>query len=184
MESTHDWPAFRRSLTAFVRRRVSTPEDVEDIVQESLLRLHRRGTEVPPEKIGPWLHRVVANAVIDYYRARAARGLSVDLPEDLAASEAEEPSLDADIAACLAPLLAQLPPKYGEAVRLADFDRLPQQEVAARLGIGVSGAKSRIQRGRLLLRGMLERCCRLEFDCRGNVLDARRVGPGPKCPVK
>lgn len=184
MDSPRDWSAFRRSLTAFVRRRVSSPEDAEDIVQEVMLRLHHRGAEVPKEKVGPWLHRVAANAVIDHYRARGARGIAVELPDELAANERDHHSLDADIAGCLQPLLAGLPAKYIEAVRLADLDHLPQAEVAARLGLGASGAKSRIQRGRALLRGELDRCCRVEFDRRGNVVDARSIGPGPKCGVR
>jgi RNA polymerase sigma-70 factor (ECF subfamily) len=60
---------------------------------------------------------------------------------------------------------------YRQAVQLSEIEGLPQQEVADRLGLSLSGAKSRIQRGRLMLKDELERCCRFEFDRRGNVMD-------------
>ena len=54
---------------------------------------------------------------------------------------------------------------------LAEIEGLPQQEVADRLGLSLSGAKSRIQRGRAMLKDALERCCRFEFDRRGNLAE-------------
>ncbi|MBI3467599.1 MAG: winged helix-turn-helix transcriptional regulator [Planctomycetes bacterium] len=65
---------------------------------------------------------------------------------------------------------------YREAIRLAEIEGLSQQEVAERLGLSLSGAKSRIQRGRAMFREALERCCQFEFDRRGNLLD---VNPRP-----
>ena len=54
---------------------------------------------------------------------------------------------------------------------MAEIEGLSQQEVADRLGLSLSGAKSRIQRGRAMLKGVLEQCCRFEFDTRGNLMD-------------
>ena len=68
-------------------------------------------------------------------------------------------------------MVEDLPDHYREAIRLAEMDGLPQAEVASRLGLSVSGAKSRIQRGRELLRRALAKCCHVEFDRRGNVVD-------------
>jgi RNA polymerase sigma-70 factor (ECF subfamily) len=60
-------------------------------------------------------------------------------------------------------------------------------ELAKRLGISVSGAKSRVQRGRQQLKEMLLECCEFEFDRRGRVYDctprgtaARRHDAGPQ----
>ena len=68
-------------------------------------------------------------------------------------------------------MIRQLPEKYRQAVQWSDLDGLPQQEVADRLGLSLSGAKSRIQRGRALLKDVLDQCCSFEFDRRGNVTD-------------
>ena len=54
---------------------------------------------------------------------------------------------------------------------MAEIDGLSQWEVADRLGLSLSGAKSRIQRDRARLKDALDRCCHFEFDRRGNMMD-------------
>jgi RNA polymerase sigma-70 factor (ECF subfamily) len=56
-------------------------------------------------------------------------------------------------------------------MKLVDFGGLSQQELADRVGISLSGAKSRVQRARQMLREMVLDCCRVERDGRGNVTD-------------
>ena len=56
-------------------------------------------------------------------------------------------------------------------MELSEGEGLSQREVADRLGLSLSGAKSRLQRGRALLRGMLLDCCHLDLDRYGNVVD-------------
>jgi len=68
-------------------------------------------------------------------------------------------------------MIRSLPAGYRDAVQLAEIEGLSQQEVADRLGLSLSGAKSRIQRGREMLKDALDRCCHFEFDSRGNMMD-------------
>ena len=75
------------------------------------------------------------------------------------------------LASCLRRMVEQLPEPYREAMKLADFDGVPQQAIADRMGISLSGAKSRVQRGRQQLREMISDCCKVERDVRGNVLN-------------
>ena len=70
-----------------------------------------------------------------------------------------------------------LPPKYAEVLRESELRRTPHRELAARLGLSVSGVKSRVQRGRELLRSALSACCRLEFDRRGRIRDYEQIAP-------
>ena len=67
-------------------------------------------------------------------------------------------------------MIGELPDSYREAVQLSEVEGLSQREVADRIGLSLSGAKSRIQRGRGMLKDALERCCRFEFDGRGNLM--------------
>jgi RNA polymerase sigma-70 factor, ECF subfamily len=68
-------------------------------------------------------------------------------------------------------------------VVLTEFDGLTQQQLADRLGISLSGAKSRVQRGREQLKQMLHECCTFEFDRRGKVIDCtpRRKAACKEC---
>jgi RNA polymerase sigma-70 factor (ECF subfamily) len=68
-------------------------------------------------------------------------------------------------------MIERLPENYRQAITLVDLEGLAQHEAAARLGLSVSGMKSRVQRGRHQLRDMLEACCVIALDRRGGVTD-------------
>jgi len=68
-------------------------------------------------------------------------------------------------------LVQLLPPPYRDALTLVEFEGVPQVEVASRLGISVSGMKSRVQRGRSMLRDGLLACCDVSRSATGGVLD-------------
>ena len=79
-----------------------------------------------------------------------------------------------DIHACLKPMIRSLPDGYREAVAISGVEGATQRELAEKLGLSLSGAKSRVQRGRMMLREMMLGCCNFEFDGRGNVIDYER----------
>jgi len=64
-----------------------------------------------------------------------------------------------------------LPEPYRKALVLTELEGLTQQELADKVGISLSGAKSWVQRGRQQLKEMLTECCAFEFDRRGGVID-------------
>jgi RNA polymerase sigma-70 factor (ECF subfamily) len=80
-------------------------------------------------------------------------------------------------------MIDNLPEPYREAIVLTELEGLTQQQLAERAGLSLSGAKSRVQRGRAMLKAELEACCRFEFDQRGRVMDCepRRRQPCPEC---
>ena len=105
---------------------------------------------------------------------------TVDPGDDLAGldvSDAVDEAADSDprteLAGCLAPLVAGLPGGYREAMVLTEFDGLTQVAAAQRLGLSVSGMKSRVQRGRAMLRQQLTDCCQIEQDRRGAIIGFR-----------
>ena len=163
-------------LRAYLRRRVE-PAAVGDLLGDVLLRMvqHRDDLEAAKNPWG-WLYRVAANTVIDYYRHRAAerRALGqVDAdPSTPAADAIGKDAVAADeLADCLVPMIRTLPARYAEALLLTDIDGLTQAAAAERLGLSLSGMKSRVQRGRRLLKQTLLRCCAVELDRRGGVVD-------------
>ena len=167
------WSEFSGRLRAFIASRVRDPADADDLLQEVFLRVHRSGgTLERTDRLPAWLYQVTRNALTDHYRARDVRvrhaGGSLDeaaepvVPEDEARDERE-------LAACLTPMLDQLPAVYRDAVALTTFEGVSQVEAAKRLGISVSGMKSRTQRGRARIRDLLLRCCEVEVDRRGGV---------------
>lgn len=164
------WQDYRMQLVRFVRRRVEDGDTAEDIVHDVLVRaFRRRGSLRSEDKFEQWLYQITRNAVIDHYRARKPTDA---IPADLvAADEAGSRNARQELASCMAPLIDSLPDHYREALVLSEIQGLTQQETASRLGLSLSGAKSRVQRGRRLLEERILDCCRLEFDGRGSLVD-------------
>jgi RNA polymerase sigma-70 factor (ECF subfamily) len=184
------WSEFGERLRAFIARRVESDADADDILQEVFLRIHRHaGTVERSERLVSWLFQVTRNAIADFYRAPGRRELPVGAPDDLEREEVrvragvediedESPATRRELAACLGPMVVQLPPLYREAVRLVDLEGMPQREAAARTGITLSGMKSRVQRGRQALKEILHACCQIEHDAGGRVTDYQPRGTG------
>lgn len=80
-----------------------------------------------------------------------------------------------ELATYIVPLVAMLPSPYREAITLTELEGLTQQEAAEMVGISLSGMKSRVQRGRRLLRQALDECCEIALDARGAVMSAASV---------
>ena len=75
------------------------------------------------------------------------------------------------LALSLKELIDELPEPYRQALILTEYQGLTQKQLAERMGLSLSGAKSRVQRARDKLRDMLLRCCHFEFDRRGHIVD-------------
>ncbi len=164
------WALLNADLRRFIRRRVADESLADDLLQETFVRVHHHLPALEAvERVTAWVYQIARNAIHDHYRAAGGTvPLATDpaeLPDDAIAQLRREAS------GWLDEMICSLPDGYREAVQLSEIDGLSQQEVADRLGLTLSGAKSRVQRGRALLKGALESCCRFEFDARGNMTD-------------
>jgi RNA polymerase sigma-70 factor (ECF subfamily) len=164
------WNQFSDRLHSFIRSRVPDEATAEDLLQEVFLRIHARmGTLRDMGKFESWIYQVTRNAIIDYYRTERPTD---ELPETLGSYEDEhEDDLVDRLAADVREMADALPERYREAFMLTAYEGLSQKELAQRLGISYSGAKSRVQRARQMIRDMLMTCCHFEFDRRGMVID-------------
>ncbi len=170
--TTHEiWSEFSDRLKRFIRKRVRHEPDADDILQDVFCKVHHRIAQLKDaEKLQAWVYQVTRHAIIDYYRRQHAAGESVEIPEDLA-HEPSSASISDELVSCLKPMMDQLPEKYRQALTLTDLQGLRQKELAEKLGISLSGAKSQVQRAREKLKDMLLACCHFEFDRRGQILD-------------
>lgn len=169
------WQTYRAPLHRFIQQRVGEASIADDILQEVFLRaLTRIETLHDPQKLRSWLYQITRHAIIDYYRTRQTWD---DLPDELMAPTSDDVAhVRQDLAQCLLPLLHSLPDIYRAALMRSEIEGLPLKHVAAEQGLSLSGAKSRIQRGRALLRAVLTRCCQVAFDHRGTIVEYAPVG--------
>jgi RNA polymerase sigma-70 factor (ECF subfamily) len=167
------WRELEARLRPYVARRVASPADVDDVVQEVFVRIHRGLGELRDgESFGGWVYRIAARAVIDQKRARARHPLDTGTATERVAPESEaDDGLESELGECVALFVARLPSPYREAITLTELQGMTQKEAAEILGISLSGMKSRVQRGRERIRHMFEECCELSVDARGKVLD-------------
>jgi RNA polymerase sigma-70 factor (ECF subfamily) len=168
-ESERLWEEFADQLGGFLRARVGSEAEAEDLRQEVFLKLQKQlETERTIHDLGAWLYRSARNAVIDHYRTRKA---TEEIDETiLGTCGADDPDIG-PLMASFRRMIHALPDGYREAVILADIEELPHKEVADRLGLTLSATKSRVLRGRAMLRESLDACCRFERDRRGAVID-------------
>ncbi len=90
---------------------------------------------------------------------------------EIVSADDQEPQTGCRGIAWLDEMIQSLPDGYRQAVQMAEIEEQSQQDVADRLGLSLSGAKSRVQRGRAMLKDALQRCCSFELDVRGRVME-------------
>jgi RNA polymerase sigma-70 factor, ECF subfamily len=164
---------FRAKLYGFVRRRVRDDVTADDLTQETLLKVYRsRAALRDDQRLEAWVYRIARTTVIDYYRRNRP---TEELPEALTAeSEDETAAFRKVVSAATRRFLDDLPAAYREPVRLAELEGIPLAKIALRLGLSLTAVKSRVRRGRAMLKKKLQACCRLEFDGGGRVIGWER----------
>jgi RNA polymerase sigma-70 factor, ECF subfamily len=150
--------------------RVRNEALADDLLQEVFLRIHKNIDSLKDvRETQSWIYRIARNVAIDHHRA--SKREPTELTEDLqiatpGTSRPESGELDLSVKR----MIEQLPEPYREALLLTTYSGLKQHELAGRAEISLPAAKSRVQRGRKLLKQMLLDCCHFEFDRYGTLL--------------
>jgi RNA polymerase sigma factor (sigma-70 family) len=148
-----------RFLYTVAYRLTGNHDDAQDLVQEVLLRV-RRGLETyRPGSLEGWLSRITTNTFLDETRRRRRRPVDL-LPEEPDRVVPPSPAADEALSSEVLPddvqeALRGLPDDYRAAVVMCDVVGLSYQEISESLGVPVGTVRSRIHRGRALLRKAL-----------------------------
>jgi RNA polymerase sigma-70 factor (ECF subfamily) len=150
---------YGRKIYNFAYRLTGNPDDAADLVQEVLLRVRKGLAGYTPGSFEGWLWRITRNAFLDGVRKRQRRPTS-PLPDDDRAVLGASPSPDEVLAAIrlsddVQQALLKLPFEFRECVVLCDVVGLTYEEISVAIEAPVGTVRSRIHRGRKLLRGML-----------------------------
>jgi len=156
METTTIWNEFSESLKRFIMSRVKDSEATNDLLQEVFIKIHLNiHTIKKQESIKSWVFTITNNVVMDYYKKQTKTSKLITEKVIVEPEIFEEHSAKD----CILPLIKNLPPTYKEAMLLSEINGLKQVEIAKLLNISLSGAKSKIQRGRRLLKQGFMDCC-------------------------
>jgi len=173
-EARGAWKELEQRLRPYLARRVASPADIDDLLQDIFVRMHQSLASLrDEERFGGWVYRIANSAIVDRARQRARGPHVASAPEAEPDVPADEPAgeLQAELGECVALFVSRLPSPYREAITLTELEGLTQKEAAEMLGVTLSGLKSRVQRGREKLRHMFEECCHVSVDCRGRVIE-------------
>lgn len=170
-------PQLRVALRALTGSRVRDAALADDLAQETLLRVETRlGTLRSRDRLQAWVFQMARNSITDHFRkARETETFDEaaherDLAEPDPTPPPEEEGLNRELLTYVRSVVNRLPALYRDAIRMTELEGVSQVELARRLGLSVSAAKSRVQRGRAMLREEMERCWRWETDRYGKVL--------------
>jgi RNA polymerase sigma factor (sigma-70 family) len=141
-------------------RLTGNPHDAEDLTQEVFVRVFRSLDSYTPGTFGGWLHRITTNLFLD--QARRKQRIRFDALSDERADRLSSSQPTPDLAYTdqrfdddVERALQSLPPDFRAAVVLCDVEGLTYEEIAEILGAKLGTVRSRIHRGRAMLREAL-----------------------------
>jgi RNA polymerase sigma-70 factor, ECF subfamily len=170
------WEKYHAALRRFIRRRVREDSVADDILQDVFVKIHSGMAALRDRnRIQGWLYRIARNTIVDHYRR--LRPME-ELPESVSIPDRDERRALRELAGCVRPLIARLPEADRQALILSELQGLTQKQVGEKLGLSLSGAKSRVQRGRAKLKKLILQCCHMEFDHRGEIAGYNRKKDG------
>ncbi|CAM3341151.1 RNA polymerase sigma factor SigZ [Paenibacillus lupini] len=164
------WEEHHGHIRSFVLSKINQTADAEDIVQNIFMKAHEGiGQLKDDEKAKAWLFQIARNSIIDHYR-KSNRTVMLTEHEELPEEELKE-DYTMKAAEGMLSVMKKLPDKYRVAVELTELKGLSQKELSERLNLSYSGAKSRVQRGREIVKAMMKSCCEIEADRYGNIVN-------------
>lgn len=177
-EARGAWKELEQRLRPYLARRVASPADVDDLLQDIFVKMHHGLADLrDDQRFGPWVYRIAHSAVVDRARrhSRAPSTTTAESDRDVVANDSDE-QLESDLSECVSLFVKLLPAPYRQAITMTELEGRSQKEAAETLAISLSGLKSRVQRGREKLRHMFEECCQLSVDVRGRVIECEPRG--------
>jgi RNA polymerase sigma-70 factor, ECF subfamily len=174
MEVGNIYAQFSQSLLAYIRSKIRSKEDAEDILQNVFTKIAANVNSLSEkQKIQNWLFTVTRNAIIDYYRANASKPTSVQddgIADKFVHEETNDPTGGLD--ACINSMIDLLPPDYKRIIIDSELRGISQKDLAKKYDMAYPSMRSRVQRGRERLKQLFYNCCHIRTDSLGNIMEA------------
>ncbi len=165
MDAETAWEKHSAGIKRFIASRLEDKCVVEDILHDVYLKSEEKFEQLRDvNKYTSWILKIAQNAVTDHYRRRLEAHSLCEEPEAL--DEACDANEWEKISRCVKPFIEQLPHKYREALMLSAIEGHDDKEVAKRMGISLSATKSRIARGKKMLKEKFDVCCIFNINSR------------------
>lgn len=168
------WAEYQQTLKAFLHSKVSNTADVEDLLQEILIKTFQNLHKVQDaSSVKSWLFQLANNTIIDFYRkhARQQRDSKIDAEDLWFADLDHNEEFKQKLSLCIEPFIQALPEQSASLLLAVDIKGQSQKALAEEQNVSYSTIKSRVQKSRGDLKNLFEQCCNLSLDKQGNVID-------------
>ena len=168
------WAEYQQTLKAFLHSKVSNTADVEDLLQEILIKTFQNLHKVQDaSSVKSWLFQLANNTIIDFYRkhARQQRDSKIDADDLWFADLDHNEEFKQKLSLCIEPFIQALPEQSASLFLAVDIKGQSQKALAEEQNVSYSTIKSRVQKSRGDLKNLFEQCCNLSLDKQGNVID-------------
>ncbi len=148
---------YRDILTRFIKSRVSDPVDSEELLSEVMMKVYDNCEKVKGiRNIEAWLVTIARNTITDYFRAGQKRQNQL---QEISIEVEESYDFLKELEECVPSLIQKLPEKYAKPLAAYELEGIPQKQLALDYGMSESGLKSRVQRGRKMLKELFVEYC-------------------------
>ncbi|MEQ9038870.1 MAG: sigma-70 family RNA polymerase sigma factor [Silicimonas sp.] len=153
--------ACRNRFLGFLRRRLSSPQDAEDVFQDFCVKVLRHHAQIrSPERLDAWLGITLRHTLTDHYRRRATRNSNAEAYAIEAKVTRQEVVDDEEPACrCIAAAMKMLEPSQAELLARIDLQDEPRKVVAADLGLTLNALGVRVHRSRAALKTRIAEIC-------------------------
>ena len=173
------WAKVHDQLFGYISKHVKIQDDINDIIQDTFIKVKTNIDKLRnPAKVESWIYQIARNTINDYFRKQKKSFKNEENSDKFSvdSNAFDEENIMVQIqtknfSEYAGFIVNELPEKYRKAVYMADIEGLSMKNVAEELNISVSGAKSRVQRGRKLIKEIILKCCDVNTDKYGNIID-------------
>ncbi len=152
--------AQRHVFKAFLKARIGSEAEAEDLLQDALVKALQHGTEIrEDEKAVAWFYRLLRNVMVDYVRSRQAARRRDEAWTRESFTLAGDPEAERQICGCFERMLPTLKPAHAALLRRVELQGEPVSAAAAELGMTANHASVTLHRARRELRLKLEAFC-------------------------
>lgn len=164
------WHEYRAGLNAFLHSKLSNPDDVDDLLQEILLKSYLNLASLKDAaSIKAWLFQIANRSVIDFYRKNGRiKDEPLWLSED---EETQDDTVKTALSLCVLPFINELPDDKARLLRAIELEGVSQKNYAEQLNIPYTTLKSQVKKARSELKVLFDQCCHFQQDKFGNLID-------------
>lgn len=173
------WGKYKVQLRLFLHKNISNPEDVDDLLQEILIKTYENLLNLRDhKKIKSWLFQIAHHCVIDFYRKKSSK--TEKIAQELGDEEIED-TVRKELSMCITPFIQALPEEDSVLLTAIEITGISQKDYANKMGVKYSTLKSKVKKSRTALHRLFNECCHFSMDRQGNIIDFKAKNKCSNC---